>query len=213
MKRLRPIPVFFLLLIVVAASYPQRAAEARALPVALQTTVAAPASTAPAMIFVIRHAEKPVGDDKDPNLTDTGFKRAKALPTLFLQQPGSTKLPRFPRPNALFATEAAKHSNRPIETITPLSQALHLPINHEYEDRETAAVAKEVLGGKYAGKVVLICWHHGEIPHLVQALGVTDAPRKWDDMVFDQIWMIEYIDGKPQFSILPESVLPGDSAK
>ena len=76
-----------------------------------------------------------------------------------------------------FASEAAKHSNRPIETITPLSQALHLRINHDYEDRETAKVADAVMSGKYAGKVVLICWHHGEIPHLAKAFGVEDAPE------------------------------------
>ena len=169
-------------------------------------------SKAPAVVFIMRHAEKPI-EDKDPNLTPQGFKRAHALPMLFLQQPGSTALPRLPRPAALFATAASKHSNRPIETITPLSQALRLRINDSYADVETAAVAKEVLSGKYAGKVELICWHHGEIPHLAKAFGVEDAPKKWNETVFDQIWMLEWVDGKVQFSTLPEKLLPGDSAQ
>jgi len=169
-------------------------------------------SKAPAIVFIIRHAEKPI-EDKDPNLTPQGFQRARALPSLFLQQKGSTALPRLPRPAVLFATAPSKHSNRPIETITPLSQALNLHINNSYEDRETTAVANEILSGKYAGKVVLIAWHHGEIPHLAKAFGVETAPKKWDDTVFDQIWMLEWVDGKVQFSTLPEKLLPGDSAK
>jgi len=167
-------------------------------------------SKAPAIVFIIRHAEKPI-EDKDPNLTAQGFQRARTLPALFLPQPGAKTLPRLPRPAALFATAPSKHSNRPIETITPLSQALNLRINSSYEDRETTSVAKEVLSGRYAGKVVLICWHHGEIPDMAKAFGVEDAPKKWDDTVFDRIWMIEWIDGKPQFSTLPEKLLPGDA--
>jgi hypothetical protein len=113
----------------------------------------------------------------------------------------------------LFAAAPSKHSNRPIETITPLSQALKLRINTSYEDRETTPVANEILSGKYAGKVVLISWHHGEIPHLAKALGADDAPKRWDDTVFDQVWMLEWVDGKPQFSTIPERLLPGDSPK
>ena len=169
-------------------------------------------SKAPAMVFIIRHAEKPM-EDKDPNLSPMGYKRAEALPSLFIPMPGSHTLPRFPRPQVLFATDPSKHSNRPIETITPLSQSLHLKIGHDFSDLDFSALAKEVLSGKYAGKVVLICWHHGEIPHLAQAFGVTDAPRKWDETVFDQIWMLEWVDGKVQFSTLPEHLLPGDSGK
>lgn len=182
-------------------------------PRAQQTSHAADVQAkAPAMIFIIRHAEKPM-DDKDPNLTPVGYKRAQAIPSLFLKTPGSPTLPRLPRPNALFATDVSKHSNRPFETITPLAAALQLTINYSFADREFAAVANEVLSGKYAGKVVLICWHHSEIPHLAHALGAASAPDKWDDTVFDQIWMLEWVDGKAQFSTLPERLLPGDSAK
>jgi hypothetical protein len=208
MKRLRSTVALLALSfwIVAVPALPQAAPAAQSPPASdLQ-------SKAPAIVFIVRHAEKPM-DDKDPNLTAQGFKRAQALPTLFLQQPGSTALPRLPRPAVLFASAPSKHSNRPIETITPLSQALHLRINDSYEDRETTAVADQVLSGKYAGKVVLICWHHGEIPHLAKAFGVEGAPKRWDDTVFDQIWMLEWVDGKPQFSMLPERLLPGDAAK
>ena len=117
-------------------------------PAAQRTTFAAPQlaatndpqSKAPAMVFIIRHAEKPM-DDKDPNLTPLGFKRAQALPSLFLPTPGSSTLPRLPRPNFLFASEASKHSNRPIETIAPLSQAIRVRINHDFSDLDFNALA------------------------------------------------------------------------
>jgi hypothetical protein len=167
---------------------------------------------APAIVFIIRHAEKPM-DDKAPDLAPQGFKRASAIPYLFLPLPGSSVPPRLPKPDALFASDAAKHSNRPIETITPLAQALHLRINHDFEDRETAKVADAVMSGKYAGKVVLISWHHGEIPHLAKAFGVEDAPKIWDDTVFDKIWKITWVDGKAQMTILPQMLLKGDSTQ
>jgi len=167
------------------------------------------AKKAPAVVFILRHGEKPM-DKKSSDLTEVGFRRAAALPTLFLPQAGSSKLPRLPRPNAVFASAHSKNSNRPVETITPLAKALNLPLNQDFDEREVVPLADQVLGGKYAGKVVIICWHHGEIPHMAKAFGVTDAPKQWDDTVFDQIWMIEWIDGKPQFSVLPEHLLPGD---
>jgi hypothetical protein len=169
-------------------------------------------SKTPAVVFIIRHAEKPA-ERENSDLTANGFKRAAALPSLFVQQPGSSSLPRLPRPAALFASAPGKHSNRPIETITPLAQALHLRLNTDYADIETAPIAREILSGRYAGKVVLVCWHHGEIPHLAEALGVTNAPHHWDESVFDQIWMIEWVNGKGQLTVLPEKLLPGDSAQ
>jgi len=182
------------------------------------TNAQAPAADKlPSMVMIIRHAEKPLGEGKDPNLTPQGFKRAAALPTLFLAHdgaaPGAMQAARFPMPDALFATDTSKHSNRPIETITPLSQALGKRINHDFADIETGPLAKEVMGGKYAGKVVLICWHHGEIPHLAAAFGVMDAPKKWDDTVFDQVWEITWVDGQAKLKTVPQELLPGDSTK
>jgi len=168
---------------------------------------------APAVVYIIRHAEKPAGNDKDPNLTPIGYKRADALPSLFLVPQGSSQPPRLLHPDVIFATDTSKHSNRPIETITPTARALHEPINHDYASDDAVPLAKEVLGGRYAGKVVLICWHHGEIPHVAQALGVTDAPTKWNDAVFDQIWKIQWVDGKAQLTTMPEELLPGDSTQ
>ena len=174
-----------------------------------QLAAAQEADQSPAVVYVSRHAEKPAPEENSPDLTSTGFKRAEVLPSLFVQMPG-LPAPRLPKPDAVFATARSKSSNRPVETVTPLAQFLKLPIHHDFDEQATGPLAAEVLGGKYAGKVVLICWHHGQIPALAAALGVTDAPAAWDAQVFNQIWKITYNAGQAKLTILPEGLLPGD---
>lgn len=165
----------------------------------------------PSVIYLMRHAEKPPGTDQDPNLTPIGYKRAELLPTLFVAKKDAAQAPRLLRPDVLFATAHSKHSDRPVETLTPLSVATGLSINHSFEDHDTAGIASEVLSGRYGGKVIVISWHHGELPHLAQALGVTDPPH-WEDTTFNQIWQIRYVDGHATLTPIAENLLPGDPA-
>ncbi len=160
----------------------------------------------PATILIIRHAEKLTDGRLD--LSETGFKRAALLPKLFL--PTGVR-PDLPMPQVLFATHQSKHSNRPVETITPLSEALHLPISHDIMDDDYPELAKLLLSGQYAGKVVLVSWHHGKIPQLAQVLGVEPPYAKWPDEQFDRVWRIDYMGGKATIKDLPQSLMPGDS--
>jgi phosphohistidine phosphatase SixA len=163
----------------------------------------------PHIVMIIRHAEKPQASDdgeKDPNLSKRGFERADALAKVIPDH--------FPRPDFLIATKKSKGSDRPAETITPLSKALNEPIESTFKDNEFAEVAHAVLTDtKYAGKTVLIAWHHGKIPELARALGVKDVPDKWNPDVFDRVWEITYQDNVPTWKDLPENALPGDSQK
>ncbi len=174
-----------------------------------QSAGAQEADKSPAVVYILRHAEKPAPEENSPDLTAIGFKRAEALPSLFVQMPGAPA-PRLPKPDAIFATARSKSSNRPVETVTPLAQFLKLPIRHDFDEHATGPLAAEVLGGKYAGKVVLLCWHHGQIPALAAALGVTDAPAAWEAQVFNQVWKITYSAGQAKLTILSEGLLPGD---
>lgn len=115
---------------------------------------------------------------------------------------------RFPVPNFLFATQKSKNSNRPVETITPLSQALasldnpsvNSKIHHHFPDASYKELAKEILETPetYGGQVILICWHHGKAPNLAEHLGVPKsqiAPWKpWNPKVFDLIFQITWDD-------------------
>ena len=107
----------------------------------------------PKTILLIRHAEKP---ESGMDLAPAGFERAKVLAKLF---DGSAAPHNLPRPDFLFATHVSKNSNRPVETITPLSAALNEPISHEIADKEfarrwlTAVAEREVRREGGAGGV------------------------------------------------------------
>ena len=139
------------------------------------------------------------------DLSPAGVERASRLPQLFT---GTRSLP---RPDFLFATHASKKSNREVETLIPLSKALGLPISAEVDDKEFAVLAGELLSGKYAGKVVLVCWHHGSLPQFAQALGAAPPYDRWPDTQVDRFWRIDYGSGKAVLTELPESLMPGDS--
>jgi hypothetical protein len=162
----------------------------------------------PATILLIRHAEKLTDGRED--LSPVGFERAKLIPKLF-GGPGAAAPHNLPRPDLLFATHISKHSNRPVETITPLSQALDLPISSEVDDKDYVTLAKELLSGKYAGKVVLVAWHHGSLPGFARALGASPPYDPWPETQFDRVWRIDYGSGKADLRDLPQGLMPGDS--
>jgi hypothetical protein len=162
----------------------------------------------PKQILIIRHAEK--NDSKsDIHLNARGYARAAALPALFLP----AEFPaRFDTPEFLFASRKSAHSDRPVETITPLARALRLKIDNTFDNEDYAGLARHVLGKPvYAGKTVLICWHHGNIPALAGAMGIKDAATPWPEMQFDRVWRITFADAVPALTDLPQRLLPDDS--
>lgn len=190
--------------------------------------------------MIIRHGEK-LGDpstdtDGGPDLSQRGSARAMALPQLFAPAtPGYTcalnagdkqtvaaayqqvdaagVTPRFATPAFLFATQASKHSNRPVETITPVSAVLNLAIDDKHADEDYAAVAQDILtNSKYAGQTVLVCWHHGNIPNLATALGVA-SPPPWKGSVFDRVWVVTWPGGSISLADEPQQLLYGDSSQ
>jgi phosphohistidine phosphatase SixA len=157
----------------------------------------------PHIVMIIRHAEKPQ-EKGDPNLSPRGFERAKALATVLPAH--------FPHPDFIFASKKSKGSDRPVETITPFSRTVNEPINSTYADEEYQRMADLILhDSKYAGKTIIIAWHHGEIPKLAKALGATDAPDEWPSDTFDRVWEITYDKDGTHFQNLPQQALAGDS--
>jgi broad specificity phosphatase PhoE len=112
----------------------------------------------PNKVLLMRHAEKS-GDPMDPHLSDPGQVRAQRLadyiPTTFWT------------PDFVFAAALSKHSARSYETVVPLAKKIGVPIDATFADQDYAALATELLSKPgYSGKLVLICWHHGNIPSL-----------------------------------------------
>jgi broad specificity phosphatase PhoE len=139
-----------------------------------------------AVILVIRHAEKP---DDGEGLSAAGEAHARAYVSYFKNftvdgQP--LKL------DHLFAAADSKESHRPRLTIEPASQALGLAIDSQFKDKQFLELAREIRSRPH-GKNILICWHHGEIPQLLGALGADPEQliphAKWPGDVFD--WVIQ----------------------
>jgi hypothetical protein len=157
----------------------------------------------PTRVLLIRHAEK-TGNKADAHLNARGYERAAALVRLF---PARFEPPRF-----IFASHASAHSNRPVETVTPLARALRLKIDTRYRNEDYAGLARHLLSGPaYSRQTVLVCWHHGNLPRLAAALGAAHPPSPWPDTQFDRVWELNYRDGDTNFEDLPQRLLPGDS--
>src|SRR5262249_17726064 len=166
--------------------------------------------TRPKQVLLIRHAEKT--NDEDIHLSPKGKKRAEAMPKLFRKS--DDRPDPFPRPDFIFPAKQSTQSNRSVETVTPLAKELNLYLNAEYEDDAFAELAAELLSNpRYAGRTVLVCWHHGNLPKLAGKLKAADVPDEWKDHVFDRVWVVAYTEqgkGKPLIKRHQE-LLPGDS--
>ena len=149
----------------------------------------------PAQIILIRHADKPA-DRKDPHLSRAGVQRAERLVPFITTNP---TMNRFGLPVAVFATRTTKDDNgqRTQETLAPLARMLQLPVQTPFLGKDYAALANLILANPaYAGKTVLICWNHEEIPQLAAALGVTPEPPKWRGSAYDLVYVISYRGGR-----------------
>ena len=119
--------------------------------------------------------------------------------------------------DALYATKVNSddESYRTQETITPLSQAINIPIKADYIMTEFALAASEILNNSdYEGKMVLVCWEHDNIPSFVTALGVNEnnVPT-WNGDIFDQVWSVTYTSkGKVKLDIIQQALLYGDTS-
>ena len=192
--------------------------------------------TGPSQVLIIRHGEK-LGSDKDGDggvdLSPLGSTRAMALPSLFVpaesqiacalastgnQETGAYapvtiqgNAPRFAMPAFVFATKASSNSNRPIETVSALVAAFQPTFNGSYSDKDYGTVANLIrTGSAHVGAVVLICWHHGNIPNLAIALGIKQPPA-FPGSVFDRVWQLTFTGGIPFLQDLPQQLLYGDS--
>jgi phosphohistidine phosphatase SixA len=162
----------------------------------------APSPGTPKQLLLIRHAEE-TGRSRDTGLSNRGVARANALPSLFPA--------RLPTPDAIFAARSSKSSTRPLETITKLAGTLGVRVDTRFANTDYAALAKELLTNPaYAGKTILVCWHHGTLPELAAALGVRAPPTKWRDTRFDLVWSISFGPRGAQLEEIPQKLLPGD---
>jgi broad specificity phosphatase PhoE len=164
------------------------------------------------VLLIIRHAENPTNGH---GLSPRGKERAEAYVNFFqnFTVDGKRRVP-----EAILVAADSKHSHRPRLTVTPFAKAANLPIDNRFADKQPAVVAAE-LRTNYQGKVILICWHHGQIPALLRALGAapeTLLPNgKWPKDVYDWVIMVSFDENghviTESTKRITEHLLQGDS--
>ncbi|MFD9794266.1 hypothetical protein ACFWXK_25325 [Streptomyces sp. NPDC059070] len=180
------------------------------------------AAGADTTVMIIRHGEKPGGGepgrDEDgtrdkKSLTARGWRRARALPGLFVAAPGRPAAP-LPRPATLFAAaDTGPHAgaHRMRQTVAPLAAAVHERVDVSITEGQESRLAAAALS---APGPVLICWEHSRIPAIVRALGAADAPgvpADWPDR-FDLVWVFTRHAGSWTFREVRQHLLEGDAA-
>ncbi|MEI8107711.1 MAG: flagellar basal body-associated protein FliL [Verrucomicrobiota bacterium] len=178
----------------------------------LASTACAGVGPKDAVVLMIRHAEKP---DHGVGLAPRGEQRAQAYPGYFCPFKGDAKPLRL---DAIFATADSASSQRSNLTIAPLANAMGIPVNTRYSNKEIDELANE-LRATQQGKNLLVCWHHGQIPDLLRALGAkpkTLLPNgEWPSQVFDWVIQLKFDhEGRvihEETRRISEHLLPGDS--
>ncbi|MFD5467030.1 hypothetical protein ACFWIQ_30025 [Kitasatospora sp. NPDC127059] len=170
-----------------------------------------------AFVMIIRHGEKPDGSrpgldengkQDGKSLTQRGWDRAKALPTLFA--PPATGLRTPARIYAATDQGPMAGAHRMRQTVTPLGAKLGLSVDTTYAESQESELAGAALTG---AQPVLICWEHSRIPRIVEALGAADsgAPAAWPDR-FDLVWVFSRPAGGPwTFQEVRQHLLDGDA--
>jgi len=165
---------------------------------------------APAQVFIIRHAEKPASGD---SLSTKGRERAAALVPYFME---TKELLNYGPPVAVYAMSPSKAnpSERPIETVKGLAEALKVTLNSSYERDGYKKMVEDIMNDtSNHGKTVLICWEHQLIPEIARAFKAFQTPGKWQNEVFDRIWIVNLNQGgKVSFQNVPQKLMFGDSS-
>jgi hypothetical protein len=182
----------------------------------------------PEVIYLIRHAEKPLkpplsgvdytGGQNEHSLLPRGWQRSGALAALFhpdfgplragLRTPTALVVPSWGHPG-----KTAAH--RSYQTIQGLSEHLELPIMSQFARGEEQQLVDSLV--RTHSGVVLICWEHKHIPVIASFLPVrsgTAIPRKWPSDRYDVIWSFTRAPGtgpaQYAFSQIPQRLLAGD---
>jgi broad specificity phosphatase PhoE len=138
-------------------------------------------------VFLIRHAEKIVTNDKDPALTEAGIARANGLVDLFNNA----------KPSAIFATQF----QRTQLTAKPLSEAIDVPItvleiNADNTDQYPTLLMEKICVLPKESNV-LVVGHSNTLPAIVEAWTIETVKPIADDE-HNRFFMVKIKDCKAE---------------
>ena len=185
------------------------------------TVVAPPPPAEHDVVMIIRHGEKPDGttlgidengDEDDSSLTTVGWERAHALVDLFDPPHGTPPSP-LARPDRIYAAGVTDdgEGQRTRETVTPLADALGVPVDTELGRGDEKKLVEDVLAQSGS---TLISWQHGGIPEIVDDFPSVSPkpPEEWPSDRFDVVWTLTRTADGWHFTQTPELVLTDDHA-
>ena len=152
-------------------------------------------------ILIIRHAEKPADEATGgPGLSPAGEARAQGYADYFLHfevQGLPVKI------DTLIASANSSESSRPRLTLEPLSKASGIPIQQPFADKDVKDLVRWLADGQ-PNRTVLIAWHHGKLPKLLEELGADPDDLlpggEWPEDTYDWVIVLRY-DNDGQLSV------------
>ncbi len=171
-------------------------------------------------IMLIRHAEKPCGEERGVSETGSadsaalsvrGWQRAGALVPYFAAlaerlHPGSLARPQY----ILAARPTAEHpSKRPGDTVQGLADRLGIALDERWTTQDPMdKLARYLIS---LDGPVLVCWRHDSLPELAMAIATfDDVPQSWPAERFDLTWSLCCRQGRWLFQQVPQLLLAGD---
>ena len=183
----------------------------------------------PEVIYIIRHAEKPLtpslsgvdygGSPNEHSLLPRGWQRSGALAALFHPEFGPVR-PGLRTPDVLVAPSwghpGKTAAHRSYQTIQGLSEHLGLAIMSRFTQGQEQQLADSLVHS-HSG-VVLVCWEHKHIPVIASALPVVEGtaiPQKWPGDRYDVVWSFTRVPesgpARYTFDQIPQQLLAGDA--
>jgi len=134
-----------------------------------------PTGTTITTLFIVRHAEK-AGEDRDPDLSEAGRRRAQTLEWILRDVPLA----------AVYSTEW----KRTRQTVAPIARRKNLEIVPY--DPSAERLADTVLK-RHAGRAILLCGHSNTVPALLRSLGVDFSQENLEG--FDDLFIVTVVGG------------------
>ena len=135
-------------------------------------------SQATTTIIFVRHAEKNLSVEDDPELTEAGQRRVFELTRQMKDADVVAGI------DAIYSTPFRRN----LATVEPLSELLELPINL-YNKNEYESVLETILD-KHKGKIILVVGHSDTLANLMAELGASKSVPVIADNEYDNIYIV-----------------------